>query len=104
MEVLPYELNVFEMQKQISQGNLDLGFMTLFESQRDNNGYQNLYGEEILIRSSPKLGFWSLVHPWRKQQAGSSSSPGIKRPSHDSIAQKRQPCDLSWINCSALEK
>ncbi|WP_317302472.1 LysR family transcriptional regulator [Acidaminococcus timonensis] len=62
MEVLPYELNVFEMQKQISQGNLDLGFMTLFESQRDNNGYQNLYGEEILIAApqSWDFGAWSI--------------------------------------------
>ena len=47
--VVPYELNVFQMQKLVTAGDLDLGFMTLFESQRDDNEYQNLYEEEILI-------------------------------------------------------
>lgn len=47
--VVPYELNVFQMQKLVTAGELDLGFMTLFESQRDDNEYEDLYEEEILI-------------------------------------------------------
>jgi len=63
LEVVPYELNVFEMQKQISQGNLDLGFMSLFESQRDENEYQNLYREEILIAAPESWDFGDWVVP-----------------------------------------
>lgn len=58
--VVPYELNVFQMQKLVTAGDLDLGFMTLFESQRDDNEYQNLYEEEILI-AVPEA--WNLEGP-----------------------------------------
>lgn len=47
--VIPYEQNVVPMQKQLSAGDLDLGIMTLFESQKDENEYQVLYEEEILL-------------------------------------------------------
>ena len=47
--VVPYELNVFQMQKLVTAGDLDLGFMTLFGSQRDDNEYEDLYEEDILI-------------------------------------------------------
>lgn len=62
LEVIPYELNVFEMQKLVSRGDLDLGFMTLFESQKDENQYENLYGEEILIAAPEgwEFGDWII--------------------------------------------
>ncbi|WP_432641888.1 LysR family transcriptional regulator [Acidaminococcus sp.] len=61
IEVIPYEMNVFQMQKLVSIGDLDLGFMTLFESQRDDNEYQNLYREEILIAAPESWDFGDQV-------------------------------------------
>lgn len=61
MEVIPYEMNVFQMQKLVTSGDLDLGFMTLFESQRDDNEYQNLYGEEILIAAPESWDFGDWI-------------------------------------------
>lgn len=58
--VVPYELNVFQMQKLVTAGELDLGFMTLFESQRDDNEYEDLYEEEILI---------AVPESWRLEDA-----------------------------------
>lgn len=49
LTVIPYEENVFSMQKRISSGDLDLGLMTLFESQKGENEYLSLYEEEIVI-------------------------------------------------------
>lgn len=81
--VVPYELNVFQMQKLVTAGDLDLGFMTLFESQRDDNEYRNLYEEEILI-----------AVPEGRQLEGVLEPAGAKRPRLPLQALKDKPLIL----------
>lgn len=47
--VEPRELSVKKQQEEIRKGNLDLGFMTLLESQRTVDHYIELFEEEILL-------------------------------------------------------
>lgn len=49
IRVEPVECNVTAMQRMITAGQLDLGLATLTESQRDENDYHLLAGEEILL-------------------------------------------------------
>lgn len=81
--VVPYELNVFQMQKLVTAGDLDLGFMTLFESQRDDNEYQNLYEEEILI---------AVPEAWNLE--GAVMEAGKRRPRLPLLALKDRPMIL----------
>lgn len=81
--VVPYELNVFQMQKLVTAGDLDLGFMTLFESQRDDNEYQNLYEEEILI---------AVPEAWNLERAVMEA--GKRRPRLPLLALKDRPMIL----------
>ena len=81
--VVPYELNVFQMQKLVTAGDLDLGFMTLFESQRDDNEYQNLYEEEILI---------AVPEAWNLE--GAVMEAGKRRPRLPILALKDRPMIL----------
>ena len=81
--VVPYELNVFQMQKLVTAGDLDLGFMTLFESQRDDNEYQNLYEEEILI---------AMPEAWNLE--GAVMEAGKRRPRLPILALKDRPMIL----------
>lgn len=81
--VVPYELNVFQMQKLVTAGDLDLGFMTLFESQRDDNEYQNLYEEEILI---------AVPEAWNLE--GDVMEAGKRRPRLPLLALKDRPMIL----------
>lgn len=81
--VVPYELNVFQMQKLVTAGDLDLGFMTLFESQRDDNEYQNLYEEEILI---------AVPEAWNLE--GAVMETGKRRPRLPLLALKDRPMIL----------
>lgn len=81
--VVPYELNVFQMQKLVTAGDLDLGFMTLFESQRDDNEYQNLYEEEILI---------AVPEAWNLE--GAVMEAGKRRPRLLLLALKDRPMIL----------
>ena len=81
--VVPYELNVFQMQKLVTAGDLDLGFMTLFESQRDDNEYQNLYEEEILI---------AVPEAWNLE--GAVMEAGKRRPRLPPLALKDRPMIL----------
>ena len=81
--VVPYELNVFQMQKLVTAGDLDLGFMTLFESQRDDNEYQNLYEEEILI---------AVPEAWNLE--GAVMEAGKRRPRLPLRALKDRPMIL----------
>lgn len=81
--VVPYELNVFQMQKLVTAGDLDLGFMTLFESQRDDNEYQNLYEEEILI---------AVPEAWNLE--GAVMEAGKRRPRLPILALNDRPMIL----------
>lgn len=81
--VVPYELNVFQMQKLVTAGDLDLGFMTLFESQRDDNEYQNLYEEEIFI---------AVPEAWNLE--GAVMEAGKRRPRLPILALKDRPMIL----------
>lgn len=81
--VVPYELNVFQMQKLVTAGDLDLGFMTLFESQRDDNEYQNLYEEEIFI---------AVPEAWNLE--GAVMEAGKRRPRLPLLALKDRPMIL----------
>ena len=45
----PFECNVRTMQKLITRGTIDLGLITLTESQKDENTYQHMTDEEILL-------------------------------------------------------
>lgn len=81
--VVPYELNVFQMQKLVTAGDLDLGFMTLFESQRDDNEYQNLYEEEILI---------AVPEAWNLE--GAVMEAGKRRPQLPLLTLKDRPMIL----------
>ena len=81
--VVPYELNVFQMQKLVTAGDLDLGFMPLFESQRDDNEYQNLYEEEILI---------AVPEAWNLE--GAVMEAGKRRPRLPLLALKDRPMIL----------
>lgn len=45
----PVECNVRTMQKLITKGQIDLGLITLTESQKDNNTYHHMMEEEILL-------------------------------------------------------
>ena len=81
--VVPYELNVFQMQKLVTAGELDLGFMTLFESQRDDNEYEDLYEEEILI---------SVPESWKLE--GTEQTEGEQRPRLPLQALKGRPMIL----------
>lgn len=81
--MVPYELNVFQMQKLVTAGDLDLGFMTLFESQRDDNEYQNLYEEEILI---------AVPEAWNLE--GAVMEAGKRRPRLPLLALKDRPMIL----------
>jgi len=47
--ILPIEMNVFSQQKAIAAGEIDLGFMTLTESQRVNASYITLGTEEMTV-------------------------------------------------------
>ena len=47
--VEPRELSVAKQQPLVASGDLDLGFMTLFPSQRTSDEYVKLYSEEIFI-------------------------------------------------------
>ena len=47
--ILPIEMNVHSQQKAIEAGELDLGFMTLTESQRVNAAYITLGSEEMAV-------------------------------------------------------
>lgn len=81
--VVPYELNVFQMQKLVTAGELDLGFMTLFESQRDDNEYEDLYEEEILI---------AVPESWKLE--GTEQTEGEQRPRLPLQALKNRPMIL----------
>lgn len=49
MTVEPNELSVFKQQALIARGDLDLGFMTLSQSQRTKDNYITLFEEEIVL-------------------------------------------------------
>lgn len=49
MTVVPHEVNVYKMQQMVAAGDLDIGFMTLFDYQKTDAEYENLYQEEILL-------------------------------------------------------
>lgn len=55
MIVEPKELSVAKQQPLITNGDLDLGFMTLFDSQRTEDEYIVLYDEEIFIAVPEKF-------------------------------------------------
>lgn len=45
----PVEYNVIAMQREISNGNIDLGLITISENQKDKNKYIHMANEEILL-------------------------------------------------------
>ena len=55
--VEPKELSVYEQQKKIEKGELDLGFMTLSKEQRTKDNYIVLYSEEMVLITSKKHPF-----------------------------------------------
>lgn len=55
--VEPKELSVYEQQKKIEKGELDLGFMTLSNEQRTKDNYIVLYSEEMVLITSKKHPF-----------------------------------------------
>lgn len=63
MVVVPYELSVHRMQPMIASGDLDIGFVTLFDKQKIDNEYINLYEEEILIAIPSSLDVSKSVIP-----------------------------------------
>ena len=55
--VEPIELSVYEQQKKMEKGELDLGFMTLSKKQRTKDNYIILYSEEMVLITSKKHSF-----------------------------------------------
>lgn len=49
LSLVPHILSVAEQQERLRTGQLDMGFMALFKSQRDENQYLDLYEEEIVL-------------------------------------------------------
>ena len=43
------------MQSLVASGVLDIGFMTLFDEQKQENEYDNLFEEEIVIATPKSL-------------------------------------------------
>ena len=55
--VEPVEMSVYEQQKKMEKGELDLGFMTLSKNQRTKDNYIVLYSEEMVLITSKKHPF-----------------------------------------------
>lgn len=53
----PIEMPVYEQQKKIEKGELDLGFMTLSKGQRTKDNYIVLYSEEMVLITPRKYPF-----------------------------------------------
>ncbi len=63
MVIIPYELSVSHMQTLIARGDLDIGFMTLFDKQRTDDTYIDLFEEEILIAVPSSIDVSDAVIP-----------------------------------------
>ncbi len=72
MLVVPHEVNVYKMQQMISARDLDIGFMTLFDYQKTEAEYENLYKEEILLAVPSSLPVDKFI---RKNKEGKQSLP-----------------------------
>lgn len=60
--IIPYELNVYKMQSLVASGVLDIGFMTLFDEQKQKNEYDNLFEEEIVIATPKSLNLKNVEY------------------------------------------
>ena len=65
--VEPHELSVHRQQQMISQGNLDIGFQTLSERQRNDSEYIKLGEEEIFL-------LVPSIHPAAEQLAATQTA------------------------------
>ncbi|WP_040407676.1 LysR family transcriptional regulator [Cetobacterium somerae] len=57
LTIIPIELSVYQQQKKIANGEIDLGFMTLSKDQRTDDNYVLIYSEEMVFITSKNHSF-----------------------------------------------
>ncbi len=63
IHLMPNEMTVYQLQKQINQGDIDIAFMTLSENQKTSDNYIHLLKESLVLAIPPNHKLANLANP-----------------------------------------